>query len=64
MSTVRGIRRACGEIPGRNRWGNPEMNRSAEGWGRSSLRLVDEGVLIHPPSTKVIAGGTVGKNNV
>ena len=23
VSTVRGIRRACGEVPGRSRWGNP-----------------------------------------
>src|SRR6267154_6784782 len=27
----------------------PEMNRSAKGGARSSLRFDDEGVLIHPP---------------
>jgi len=29
--------------------GKPEMNRSAKGGARSSLRFEDEGVLIHPP---------------
>jgi RNA-directed DNA polymerase len=29
--------------------GKPEMNRSAKGGARSSLRFDDEGVLIHPP---------------
>src|SRR5438132_3344852 len=28
---------------------NPQMNRSAQGGARSSLRFQDEGVLIHPP---------------
>src|SRR5215472_5029294 len=29
--------------------GRPEMNRSATGGTRSSLRFTDEGALIHPP---------------
>ena len=29
--------------------GKPEINRSAKGGARSSLRFDDEGVLIHPP---------------
>ena len=32
-----------------NSMGKPEMNRSAKGGVRSSLRFGDEGVLIHPP---------------
>jgi hypothetical protein len=43
--------------------GDPETNRSAEGGARSSLLYGGEGVT-HPPTRfKVIAGGTVGKNN-
>jgi hypothetical protein len=52
VSTVRcGIRRACGEVPGRNQWGNPMMNRSAKGGARSSLRDEDEGILALPPES-------------
>jgi len=43
-----GIRRACGEAPGRNRWGDPTMNRSAKEGVWSSRHSGDEGV-IHPP---------------
>jgi hypothetical protein len=43
--------------------GKPEMNRSAKGGARSSLKYGDEGVLIHSTRTKVFADGTVWKNN-
>ena len=43
--------------------GDPETNRSAEGGARSSSLYGGEGVT-HPPTRfKVIADGTVGKNN-
>src|SRR3990170_8123276 len=44
-----GIRRACGEVPGRSRGGDPVTNRSAKGGTRSSLHYGGEGALIHPP---------------
>ena len=44
-----GIRRACGEVPGRSRGSHPMTNRSAKGGTGSSLRYGGEGVLIHPP---------------
>ena len=44
-----GVRRACGEVPGRSRGGHPMTNRSAKGGARSSLHKGGEGVLIHPP---------------
>ena len=43
--------------------GDPETNRSAEGGARSSPPYGGGGVTHPPPRFKVIAGGTVGKNN-
>src|SRR5215469_9855002 len=38
VSTVRGIRRACGEVPGRSRWGNPRRTgRPKAGEGRARI---------------------------
>jgi len=44
-----GIRRVCGEVPGRSRGSHPMTNRSAQGGARSSRHYGGEGVLIHPP---------------
>jgi hypothetical protein len=44
-----GVRKACGEVPGRNRGSDAMMNRSAQGGTRSSPHYGGEGVLIHPP---------------
>jgi hypothetical protein len=50
VSTVRwnpkGMRRSTGP---QSKGIVPQMNRSAKGGARSSLRFQDEGVLIHPP---------------
>jgi hypothetical protein len=63
VSSVRGIRRACGEVPGCNRWGNPMMNRSANGGkGRACVYMAKALSFAH--HTKVVADGTVRKNNV
>ena len=44
-----GIRKACGEVPGRNRGSDAMMNRSAEGGTWSSPHYGGEGVLTPPP---------------
>jgi len=48
-----GIRRVCGEVPGRSRGSDPGANRSAKGGARSSPHYGGEGVLIHPPNQGV-----------
>ena len=45
-----GIRRVCGEVPGRSRWGLPQGRTGRPKVGkRSSPHYGGEGVLIHPP---------------
>jgi len=57
-----GIRRACGEVPGRNRWGNPRWTgRPKVGQGRVCTSKTKAFSFTH--RTKVFAGGTVRKNN-
>jgi hypothetical protein len=63
VSSVRGIRRACGEVPGCNRWGNPRMNRSANG-GKGRARVYAAKAFSFAHHNKVVADGTVRKNSV
>ena len=58
-----GVRKACGEPPGRNqRERSRAMNRSAEDGEWSSPHFGGEGTWVPPRRTKVCAGDTVGKS--
>ena len=58
-----GVRKACGEPPGRNqRERSRAMNRSAEDGEWSSPRSGGEGTWVPPRRTKVCADDTVGKS--
>lgn len=58
-----GVRKACGEPPGRNqRERSRAMNRSAEDGEWSSPHYGGEGTWVPPRRTKVCAGDTVGKS--
>src|SRR4051812_40041419 len=58
-----GVRKACGEPPGRNqRERSRAMNQSAEDGEWSSPRYGGEGTWVPPRRTKVCAGDTVGKS--
>src|SRR3954453_21396879 len=58
-----GVRKACGEPPGRNqRERSRAMNRSAEDGEWSSPHSGGEGTWVPPRRTKVCAGDTVGKS--
>src|SRR3954466_3399116 len=58
-----GVRKACGEPPGRNqRERSRAMNRSAEDGEWSSPHFGGEGTWVPPRRTKVCADDTVGKS--
>ena len=58
-----GIRRACGEVPGRNRWGQTQDEPVGQRWGKVEPALSEAKAFSFTHRTKVIADGTVRKNN-
>jgi len=56
-----GIRRACGEVPGRSRWGLPRRRTGRPKVGQGRAGTIAAKALSSTHRTKVFADGTVWK---